>query len=272
MEKHWKSEVASILNEPLLEIINTKKGLTNRNYRVKTLNFDVIVRIPYPNATQIVHREHEGKAMRLVEATGLNLPTRHFDEKTGLKITDTVNDLLTFTEYQGIDKIERTAALMRKLHGIQHCIGADFDPSARYWMYRRQVKKPMIEDAMAETILNGITQHKRLFTLCHNDWVPGNICFTDKHDYLIDYEYAGDNDPFFDVMSFVTENDLSQIEIDCFIQAYFQRIPNDDEKQDLFNYQQFHNLLWCTWACMMYEARHDEIYLDIAKQKFTAIQ
>ena len=93
-----------------------------------------------------------------------------------------------------------------------------------------------------------------------------------KQDYLIDYEYAGDNDPFFDVMSFVTENDLTQDEIDRFIQAYFQRLPTEDEKKDLFNYQQFHNLLWCTWACMMFEARHDEVYLDIAKQKFKAIQ
>lgn len=272
MEKHWQNEIASILNEPLLEIIDTKKGLTNRNYRILTDNHDVIVRIPYPNKQLIVHREHEGKAMRLVEASGINLPTRYFDEKTGLKITDTVDDLLTFTEYQGEDKIERTAALMRKLHGSQQCIGENFDPIQRYKMYRRQVKKPMISDEKAILILNGITQHKRPFTLCHNDWVPGNICFTDKQDYLIDYEYAGDNDPFFDVMSFVTENDLTQAEIDRFIQAYFQRIPTEDEKQDLFNYQQFHNLLWCTWACMMFEARQDDIYLDIAKQKFKAIK
>ncbi len=271
MEKHWQIRITLILNESPLEIIDTKKGLTNRNYRVKTKNHDVIVRIPYPKNQQIVHREHEAKAMRLVEDMGINLPTRYFDEKTGLKITDTVEDLLTFTAYHGADKIERTAALMRKLHSIQQCIGENFDPIQRYKMYRKQVKNPMISDEKAMTILSGIAQHKRPFTLCHNDWVPGNICFTDKHDYLIDYEYAGDNDPFFDVMSFVTENVLSQDEIDRFIQAYFGRIPNDEEKQDLFNYQQFHNLLWCTWACMMHEARKDEVYLEIAQHKFDTI-
>lgn len=272
MEKHWQIRITLILNEPILEIIDTKKGLTNRNYRVKTKNHDVIVRIPYPNNQQIVHREHEGLAMKLVENTGINLPTHTFDEKTGLKITDTVEDLLTFTEYHGEDKIERTAALMRKLHGIQQCIGENFDPIKRYKMYRKQVKQPLIDDEKAMSILSGIAQHKRPFTLCHNDWVPGNICFTDKQDYLIDYEYAGDNDPFFDVMSFVTENDLTQDEIDRFIHAYFGRTPSDEEKQDLFNYQQFHNLLWCTWACMMHEARKDEVYLDIAKQKLNAIK
>ncbi len=271
MEKQWQIRITLILNEPILEIIDTKKGLTNRNYRVKTKNHDVIVRIPYPNNQQIVHRDHEAMAMRLVEATGINLPTRYFDEKTGLKITDTVEDLLTFTEYHGKDKIERTAALMRKLHDIQECIGENFDPIQRYKMYRKQVKHPMIKDDKVEEILNGITQHKRPFTLCHNDWVPGNICFTNRRDYLIDYEYAGDNDPYFDVMSFVTENDLTQDEINRFIQAYFQRIPTEDEKKDLFMYQQFHNLLWCTWACMMYESRNEEVYLNIAKQKFKAI-
>ena len=272
MEKHWQIVVASCLNEPLLEITDTKKGLTNRNYRVKTKNRDVIVRIPYANTTQIVHRDHEDKAMALVEASGINLPTVYFDAKTGLKITDTVLDLLTFSEYTGDDKIVRTANLMRKLHGLNTCIGEDFNPIARYWMYRKQVKQALVEDQKADIILNNIQQLQRPYTLCHNDWVPGNICFTQTQDYLIDYEYAGDNDPFFDVMSFVTENDLSQTEIDEFIVAYFEREPTLSEKDDLFNYQQFHNLLWCTWASMMHEARGDEIYREIAHQKYKAIK
>lgn len=272
MEKHWQKTVASILNEPLLEINDTKKGLTNQNYRVITKNRDVIVRIPYAHTTQIVHREHEAKAMGLVEKLGINLPTVYFDAKTGLKITDTIEDLLTFSEYTGIDKIVRTANLMRKLHALQTRIGEDFDAIARYHMYRKQVKQALINDQKAEAILSCIQHHQRPYTLCHNDWVPGNICFTQTQVYLIDYEYAGDNDPFFDVMSFVTENDLTQTEIDAFIIAYFEREPNQVEKEDLFNYQQFHNLLWCTWARMMHEARGDEIYHEIALQKYQAIK
>ena len=35
--------------------------------------------------------------------------------------------------------------------------------------------------------------------------VDGNILFTKENVYLIDYEYAADNDPLFDVMSFLSE-------------------------------------------------------------------
>ena len=72
-------------------------------------------------------------------------------------------------------------------------------------------------------------------------------------------------------MSFITENDLTQAEIDEFIVSYFGRVPSTLEEELLVSYKQFHNLLWCTWACMMYESRNEDIYRSIAFDKYNAI-
>jgi len=271
MEKIWQLKVETILNEPIRQIIDTNKGLTNFNYRIITDHFDVIVRIPRSDSSNIVYRKHEELAHTLINQTHLDIITIYYDPTNGMKITEYIPDLKTFNEYDGSDRIKRTAQLMRDLHQINQCIGVYFNPIERYQKYRNFVKNPLISDDLANQIISGISSINRPLTLCHNDWVPGNICFTPNKDYLIDYEYAGDNDPFFDVMSFITENDLSNDEIDEFIECYLDRNPTKFENEILFNYQQFHNLLWCTWACMMYESRLEDIYLSIAKDKYNAI-
>jgi len=271
MEKVWQNKIELILNESIHQIIDTNKGLTNKNYHVITDSFNVIVRIPRSDSSNIVYRKHEELAHKLINKTNLDIETLYYDPSTGMKITKYIPELKTFNEYSGSDKIQRTAQLMRNLHRINQCINVEFNPIERYLKYRALVKNPMISDTTANTIIKNISKIDRPHTLCHNDWVAGNICFTPDKDYLIDYEYAGDNDPFFDVMSFITENEISDAEKKEFIHAYFERTPTELEQELLFNYQQFHNLLWCTWACMMYESRNESVYLSIAKDKYKAI-
>ena len=247
-----------------------KKGLTNHNVRVDVHGESFIVRFPKPDADRIVNRHHEAKALALIAPTGLDVQTLYFDPETGIKITRFVPDLVTFGETQRPDRIERTAALMRRLHALQTPIGEAFDPIARYHQYRTHVSNPLISDATAQTVLTALDQQPSTLTLCHNDWVPGNIGITQTRDYLLDYEYAGDNDPFFDVMSFITENDLTLDERQRFLLAYFGHSPTDQEQHRLDRYEALHNLLWCTWAQMMWESRQEDIYRTIAHDKLNA--
>jgi len=272
MEKFWQNKVESILKEKIQSLTDTNKGLTNKNYHVITEHFNVIVRIPHSDSSNIVYRKHEALAQTLIKDTQLNVDVIYFNPDDGLKITNYVPNLLTFNEYRGNDRIQRTAQLMRKLHQLNQCIGVEFNPIDRYIKYRSNVKSPMVDDHEAQHIINTIKNVNRPHTLCHNDWVEGNICFIQEKDYLIDYEYAGDNDPFFDVMSFITENDLTEVEKNEFIKEYFIHTPSPSDLELLKVYEQFHNLLWCTWACMMYESRNESIYKEIAQSKYNALK
>jgi thiamine kinase-like enzyme len=246
------------------------KGLTNHNVLVTIQDERFIVRFPKTDTAHIVNRDHEARALSLISKTGLDVQTLYFDPRSGIKVTRYVPDLMTFDAYAHPDRIERTATLMRRLHALKTPIGALFDPIARYHQYRAHVIEPLISDEAAQAVIDGIHPLCTQLTLCHNDWVPGNIGFSPQRDYLLDYEYAGDNDPFFDVMSFITENEITPEERERFLLAYFGRQPDADEQVRLRLYEDFHNLLWCTWAQMMWESRHELIYQSIAHDKFTA--
>jgi thiamine kinase-like enzyme len=243
------------------------KGLTNDNYLITVDHQRFVLRVPKSDANQIVNFTHEAKALELIKELQLDVITLFYDPNTGVKMTRYVDDLKTYNEYDHEDKLIRVAYLMRKLHSIKKTIGYDFDPLERYLQYRSYVKKPLIEDERAKKILDQIKSLPYQATLCHNDWVAGNIGFTQHKDYLLDYEYAGDNDPLFDVMSFITENNISLSDREIFYNAYFDHPLTTLERSTLKAYEDFHNLLWCTWAMMMVESRNDQVYLDIAYDK-----
>lgn len=260
------------MHQKVLQLELFPKGLTNQNFKVITAQGSYILRWPRLDQERIVFRAHEAQALKLIQKAQLDVETMAFDVNTGIKVTRYIPELMTFTDYHGPDKMERTASLMRKLHALNTRIGVSFDPIARYRQYASHVSHPMVDPKKAEAIVDRIAQLNRPQTLCHNDWVAGNICFSPTQDYLIDYEYAGDNDPFFDVMSFITENKLTDDEKLRFMLAYFGRDWTDDEKMILYAYGDFHNLLWCTWACMMHESRQETVYLEIAKSKYDALE
>ncbi len=269
MKRSIKHFVEKTLNHQIIELSQTDKGLTNHNFYLKSDQGEFIIRWPHQDAKNIVNRSHEAKAMACVK--DLDTEIIYFDEKTGIKVSRYIENLKTFNEYQGKDKIKRTALLMKSLHQRKICIGEDFDPIERYEAYAKRVKFPMVDHETAQGIIEGIAHLNREKTLCHNDWVEGNICFSKYRDYLIDYEYAGDNDPFFDVTSFLTENELTQKEKWQFVRAYFGRKPNEKELELLERYARFHNLLWCTWGMMMFESREEAIYKNIAYDKWNAL-
>jgi len=248
------------------------KGLTNDNYLITIDHQRFILRVPKSDSAQIVNFAHEAKALGLAKQADLDVNTLYYDPRSGIKITHYVDDLKTFNEYTGSDKLIRTAQLMKRLHALRTTIGYDFDPISRYRQYRSYVKKPLITQQKAQTIIDEVEKLRFTATLCHNDWVAGNIGFTQHKDFLIDYEYAGDNDPFFDVMSFITENDIAPKDRQSFYDAYFDHPLSSEERHHLDVYEDFHNLLWCTWAVMMSESRNDPIYALIAQQKLKQLE
>lgn len=249
------------------------KGYTNKNTLVRLDQTWYVLRQPYPDASRIVRFHHEAKALQKIAQLDLDVPTLYFDPATGIKVTLYIDALKTYDECDAVDKIERTARLMKKLHGLNATCGFAFDPVARYRQYASHVDHPIYDTKFAENVIEELLELESSPTLCHNDWVAGNIGFTNERDYLIDYEYAGDNDPLFDVMSFLTENQIEdQPSRDRFYLEYFGEVPDEKTKHALACYETFHNLLWCTWAMMMHESRGDAIYAAIAKDKYEALK
>jgi thiamine kinase-like enzyme len=268
-----QTRIRQLFNNEVTSITLTDKGLTNQNWLVESKGDFFMVRIPYQDSEHIVSRQHEKAAIDLVYRQSLDVETVYFNEQSGIKITRYVDDLLTFDEYTGKDKYYRVGRLMRKFHDLNVKSGFLFDPIQRLNQYKAQIKNKIFILEDEDKYHRFIENQREGFTLCHNDWVAGNIGFSSMRDYLIDYEYAGDNHPYFDVTSFLSENQIfdDNARKEFYI-AYFSKLPDENTLQALHAFEMFHHILWCHWAMMMFEFRNEEIYRKIAQDKYDMYQ
>lgn len=263
--------IQEIFHQTPLKIEKLEKGLTNQNFLVTLKKQMVVCRIPYPHSEHIVNYQHEQLALKAVSKLSLDVKTLYYNVNTGVKITEYVENCVSFQQSDALDKFARVGKLMAKLHQQAKPIGKIFDPIQTYQRYKSQTSTSYIDPALTIDILDFIVATIKPTTLCHNDWVPDNILLGPHQDYLIDYEYAGDNDPIFDVTSFLSENNITDpIDRKQFFDAYYQRDLNTQEHLTLLKWEAFHHMLWCSWAIMMFEQRKKAIYQQIAYDKQAA--
>ena len=122
------------------------------------------------------------------------------------------------------------ARLLRSLHSLPPT-GRRYELSAWADYYRSELaasgrlSSALARDAevLAATTLPGP------WVTSHNDCVPANLIRSEST-HLIDFEYARDNSPLFDLATFIVEAGLPDAARDVLTGAYFGRlrVPDDD--------------------------------------------
>lgn len=260
--------IEKVFHTKTYKIEKLQKGLTNDNYLVHIEKEAYILRIPPKDNAHIINHLHEKIVHDLVKE--LDVDCIYFDPHTGIKITRYLNHLYEYDECPYADKIERCAKLMKRLHQIP-AVPFHFEPLKTLNNYKHHVSKPLYDLSKYDFALKEIQTFNNQEVLCHNDFVSGNILYGEDKDYLIDYEYGASNDPLFDVTSFLSENKIFDETLrDRFYCEYFED-TNQIPKEQLYIWEVFQNVLWCYWAMMMYESRHENIYQNIASDKYEAL-
>lgn len=253
------------------ELVETDKGLTNKNYLLTMNQQRYMVRVPYEDAHHIVERSHEGMAMELIKGHDFDCETFYYDEHSGIKISYYLSEVSEYQECTDPQKIEKVAHLLKRFHALDLQSPESFKPYERYLKYKSNVKYPLYDLSQYEAQMQETCDLNVHQCLCHNDLVSGNLLFDQTKTYLIDYEYAANNDPLFDVISFLSENDIFDSSLRArFYQIYFDELT-DAIKKRLLDWEIFQDVLWCTWAMMMVESRQESIYHKIAKSKYEAL-
>lgn len=266
-----KDFMNSLFFDTDITLHDMQKGLTNQNFLLEMHGEKYVIRIPRQDADKIVKRHHETLALEALKGSDIDVEVVYYDEPSGYKATRYLEDACTYQECQRVDKIEMVAALMKRFHHLNKTIQEEFDPLSRLQEYQQHVSSPFLDLTPFSYIESSISHLSNPKVLCHNDWVDGNLLFANDRVYLIDYEYAADNDPLFDVMSFLTENNIHDPALrNRFYAVYFDELT-PEILQQLSLWEAFHNYLWCYWAMMMYESRQEEVYRKIAKEKYQAL-
>jgi thiamine kinase-like enzyme len=212
VERVWPGRAAAI--EPL------GGGITNRNFRVEVGDETFVLRIGGEDTQLLgIDRPAEHEASRVAAELGLAPEVVAFVEPEGYLVTRYVEG-----EVGKID-VTQVGAALRRLHDGP-AILSRFDSFCVVEAYRaiadeRGVGVPSAYEHASE-LAHRIEQRRRDAPLCpcHNDLLNANFIADGARLWLVDWEYAGMGDPFFDLGNFAVNHELDADGERMLLQAY----------------------------------------------------
>ena len=258
IQKHYKEEPQSI---KYLE-----QGLTNDNYLLEFKDKKHVLRLPKKENIDLFDYHLEEMVLEKIKPLDLDVPLLYYNAENGVKLSEFIEN----AEHFSLKHIVEATKLIRKLHDSKLSSGRVYDIVHMFNKYKKYDDNPLFDTSFAYHYLD---KAKALSLedsrLCHNDLVEGNFLFTEKRAYLIDYEYAMDNHPYFDIMSLITENDIQDPkDRELVYTSYFQRTIEQEIRDELKIFEIAHHVLWGEWASFMYHQNQEQIYYDIAALKY----
>lgn len=140
--------------------------------------------------------------------------------------------------------LESLAKTLRRLHALP-LTGRTFDAQAAARSYADKIENA--DPELLRRSLRVVDAMPAPFNLCccHNDLVAGNIIATPGIRFL-DWEYACDNDPFFDLATVVAHHELSADRAELLLDVYFDG-DGKRWRERLGMYRRFYIALLWLW-------------------------
>ena len=223
-------------------------GPTNLSVRVEQGGQHFVLRVDKPEAACLgLNRTAERELIEAVATAGLGCKPVYFDATAGIYLRHWIPGVTwTQTDLLNKDNLCRLAVLLRELHALPPA-GTKFKPLLAAGRYAKQ-----LGTAEAGNLFGQIAGLYALIepgppAMCHNDLVCQNILEGEALT-LIDWEYAGIGDPYFDLAIVVQHHGLSQDLASHFLAAYLQQKPKSAEMDRLEKQCRFYAALLRLWT------------------------
>ena len=218
-----------------LHVTPIEEGRTNRNFRVDVDGSAYFLRLSDKETALLgIDRGTEHRAALAAAGAGVGPEVVAFLPALGCLVTRWVPGLpLAQGDLEDEETLERAVKVVRTIHGCPE-LPSSFSAFRIVEDYRhiaeeRRVAVPdafeaahamaaRIEEASGQT---SITQQP-----CHNDLLAPNFIRGDDAMWLVDHEYAGMGDPYFDLGNLSINNGLSEDAQERLLQLYFGEVTD----------------------------------------------
>jgi thiamine kinase-like enzyme len=237
-------------------------GLTNVNHLVEHGGQRLVMRIPGDGTSEYINRADEEVAARSAAAAGVNAEVVFFDASDGLMVTRFIEDAATMNaeRFRDLQAVARAGHAFRQLHSGAAPFATDFKLFTMIDEYKALLasKGATLPDGydavqrragMARSTLEAAPVP---LAPCHCDPLCENFLDTGEQMFIIDYEYAGNNDPMWDLGDLSVEGQYTAEQDDALLRAYFGGDPPPDQRGRMVAYKALCDLLWTLWGVIQH--------------------
>ena len=204
-------ETADLAIEPL------EGGITNRNFVVTHAEERFVLRVPGKDTELLgIDRANEARAAGLAAEAGVGPPVIAFLPASGCFVARFVEG--AHIPVEDLRREDVLGSVVRSLRAFHACppVPSSFNVFRVAEAYAataeaRGVMPPAAyaeAHALADRVEAAFDVNPAPLTTCHNDLLNANFLRDGDHTWVVDYEYAGMGDPFFDLGNLAVNNDL----------------------------------------------------------------
>jgi thiamine kinase-like enzyme len=212
----------------LLEVIKISGGITNHNFKLETENGNFMLRLAGERTELLgINRAHEFTSAQTAFQVGVGAEPIVFLEPHMAILTRFIGGAETLEPRSARNHLEQIVGLLRRYHSAP-AFPSSFNPFQTVRNYytlalEYGVKFPNDLDSI-------LTQMNRIETVlqpharecsCHNDLLPANLLFDGSSLFIVDWEYAGNGNPFFDLGNLAVNLELDAVQCQELLRLYF---------------------------------------------------
>lgn len=258
---HLKNDAIEIIenilkvNKKDIHNIHTlKKGMTNRSFIFTVNNKRYIMRIPGEGTDKLIDRKEEYDVYQRVKKEPYTEKILYLNPDSGYKISEFLEDTRN-SDANNIQDVKKSMSVLRKFHNQNYQVDHTFDlwkqidfyeslrKTASAYRDYEEIKdrvlklKPFIEDNVTK------------WSLCHIDANYDNFLIDKNNNvFLIDWEYAGMQDPDLDIAMYAIYAGYTKEKIDQLINIYYENKVSNNLRYKIYAYVAVGGLLWSNWC------------------------
>jgi len=255
-------------------------GLTNENYKVTADGEIYVLRIPGMGTSEYIDREVEEHNARAAAEAGVNAEVVYFDTADGLMLTRYLAGCETmspesFTTQEGVPA--RAGIVLKRMHASGKRFRFRFELFAMIENYmellgRKDADLPAgYHDVVGEAgaVREALEARAPELAPCHNDPLTENFMDDGERTWLLDWEYSGMNDPFWDLGDVSVEAGLGEAQDLEMLEAYRGRVVTAEDMGRTTVYKAMADLLWTLWGLIQHANDNPtDDYWAYSRQRF----
>ena len=263
---HLKSNAIDIIAKALevnkkeiVDISVLKKGMTNRSFLFTCNQKKYIMRIPGEGTDQLINRSEEAAVYQAIDGYQICDDIRYMNPSNGFKITEYLENARACDGFD-MEDVRACMAKLRAFHELKLQVKHEFDIFKQILFYESLWEgQPSVYRDYNKTkenvflLKDYIQDHVQEKCLTHIDAVPDNFLFVKNQQgeteiRLIDWEYAGMQDPHVDLAMFCIYSMYNKQQVDTLIDAYFTEGVAEEIRVKIYCYIAACGLLWSNWC------------------------
>lgn len=253
------ADTLHVTQDEIEDITVLKKGMTNRSFQFYCRGKRYIMRIPGEGTDQLINRRQEYNVYKVIQSLHICDDIYYMNPENGYKITAFLENARVCDPLDPVD-VRKCMRRLREFHELALKVDHAFNIFGQIEFYEslwegrpscyrdyEETKKKVYE------LKKYIDEQPKKWTLTHIDAVPDNFMLIPRENRdteirLIDWEYAGMQDPHVDIAMFAIYAMYDHAQVEQLIDAYFPEGCAKEVRLKIYCYIAACGFLWSNWC------------------------